>query len=88
MRTLKVILITIFCNMAISSHVLACDEMIVLAVADIISLDEAIKAVKKNSKGKVLDAQTKQMNGQPVHVIKVLTDKGHVKKIRVQGTRK
>lgn len=86
MRYIKSLLLAICFNVAISNSILACDTNIILAVADTVTLDQAIDKVKKSSKGKVLDAKTIQIDGQPIHVIKVLTKKGHVKKIRVQTT--
>lgn len=50
-----------------------------------VTLDEAVHRVKKNNRGKVLDAKTVHKNGEPVHVIKVLTNDGRVKKIRVKS---
>jgi len=84
MRYIKILLLAIVFNVVISTTLLACDGSIVLAVADTVTLDQAINKVKKNSKGKVLGAKTVQINGQPVHVIKVLTTKGRVKRIRIQ----
>jgi len=86
MRYIKSLLLAICFNIAISNTILACDTSNILAVADTVTLDQAINKIKKDSKGKVLGAETLQINGQPVHVIKVLTKKGHVKKIRVQTT--
>ncbi len=62
----------------------SCETVIVLAQADIITLDEAVKKVKTNNNGKVLSAQTKQIDGQSMHIIKILTIDGHVKKVRIQ----
>jgi len=53
--------------------------------ANEITLDEAVHRVKNNNQGKVLDAKTVHKNGEPVHVIKVLTNDGRVKKIRVKS---
>jgi len=50
------------------------------------TLDQAVKQVKKNKQGKVLAAETKQIEGNaPVHIIKILTNKGRVKKIRIKA---
>ncbi|MBV1875405.1 MAG: hypothetical protein KUG50_02130 [Cycloclasticus sp.] len=86
MPYIKTLLLAVFFNIAISNSILAGDTNIVLAATGTITLDQAIDKVKKGSKGKVLDAETLQIDGQPVHVIKVLTTKGRVKKIRVQTT--
>ncbi|HIG79888.1 MAG TPA: hypothetical protein EYG50_10385 [Cycloclasticus sp.] len=55
-----------------------------LAEAEIITLDQAVNRIRKGRKAKVLSAETLQIDGQPVHVIKVLTQTGHVKKIRIK----
>ena len=84
MRYTKALLLAILFNIVISTSILACDTHIILAAAEIVTLDQAINTVKKKNKGKVLGAETLQIDGQPVHVIKVLTQKGRVKKIRIQ----
>ena len=62
----------------------SCETVIILAQADVTTLDDAVKKVKKNNKGKVLSAQTKTIDGQSMHIIKILTVDGHVKKVRIQ----
>lgn len=84
MRYIKALVLAILFNVTISTSILACDTAIILAAADNITLDQAINEIKNNNKGKILDAKTRQIDGQPVHEIKVLTPKGHVKKIRIQ----
>jgi len=51
----------------------------------LITLDQAVKQVKQNKQGKVLAAETKQLDDATVHVIKVLTSDGRVKKIRIKA---
>jgi len=51
----------------------------------LITLDQAVKQVKQNKQGKVLAAETKQQDDAPVHIIKVLTNDGRVKKIRIKA---
>lgn len=51
----------------------------------VITLDQAVKQVKQNKQGKVLAAETKQIEAAPVHIIKVLTNDGRVKKIRIKA---
>lgn len=80
-NTLLILLLIMF----FSGNALACTEEIILVQADIVNLDEAIERVKKSKNGKILDAQTQELDGKPVHVIKVLTESGHVKKVRIQA---
>ncbi|MEO1879390.1 MAG: hypothetical protein ABGX40_05375 [Methylococcales bacterium] len=49
----------------------------------ILSLDEATKKIIKESKSKILDATTEVVNGNNVHIIKVLTADGRVQYIKV-----
>ncbi|ORU92941.1 MAG: hypothetical protein A6F70_04275 [Cycloclasticus sp. symbiont of Bathymodiolus heckerae] len=62
----------------------ACETTLILAEAEVITLDQAVKRIKDGKRGKVLGAETLQLKGHPVHVIKVLTKKGHVKKIHIK----
>ncbi|PHS71717.1 MAG: hypothetical protein COB22_06825 [Cycloclasticus sp.] len=86
MPYLKTLLFVILLNISVSLPVLAGDSVIILAKADHVTLDEAVNRVKKQKKGKVLGAETLQIDGQPTHVIKVLTNEGRVKKIRLKST--
>ena len=49
-----------------------------------ITLDQAVAEMKKDTRLKVLDAETVDFNGQKVHQIKILTHDGYVKKINVR----
>ena len=51
----------------------------------VVTLDQAVQQVKQNKQGKVLAAETKQTQGSSVHIIKVLTNEGRVKKIRIKS---
>jgi hypothetical protein len=85
MRYLNTLLLaTILCTL-VSLPVMACESIIVVAEADRVTLDQAVNRVKENNRGKVLGAKTIQVDGQAVHVIKVLTKNGRVKKLRIQG---
>jgi predicted phosphatase len=64
---------------------LAHDVRIILAEAKFISLDQAVKRVKVKQHAKVLSAKTVQIDGDAVHVVKVLTKAGRVKKIRINS---
>jgi len=68
----------------VSPTILANTDDIVLAQQQV-TLDQAVKQVKKNKQGKVLAAETKKIGATPVHVIKVLTNGGHVKKIHIKA---
>lgn len=52
-------------------------------ILPVLSLDEATKKIIVESKNKVLDATTEVINGNNVHVIKVLTANGRVQYIKV-----
>jgi len=84
MRPINLLLLAFVCSIMMSTPALACDTTIILAQADNMTLDQAINKVKGEKKGKILDAKTRQINGQVVHEIKVLTSQGHVKKIQIQ----
>jgi len=68
----------------VAPTILANTGDIVLAQQQV-TLDQAVKQVKKNKQGKVLAAETKKIGATPVHVIKVLTNDGHVKKIHIKA---
>jgi uncharacterized membrane protein YkoI len=52
-------------------------------ILSVLSLDEATKKIIEESKNKVLDAATEEINGVNTHIIKVLTEDGRVQYIRV-----
>ncbi|MBL4743071.1 MAG: PepSY domain-containing protein [Cycloclasticus sp.] len=82
-----VLIIILLTGTVFATNALACDTEIILAEAELVTLDQAVNQVKRRQKGKVLGAETLQEDGAPVHVIKILTKKGHVKKIRVNTRR-
>ena len=49
------------------------------------SLSEAVEQVRRQYGGRIVSAETQVSGGREVHVIKVLTDDGKVKTVRVQG---
>jgi len=81
----KAFALALFLSAISSAPVIACDTNIVLAA---LTLDEAVKGVKNREEGKVLNAETVEIEGEAVHVIKVLTKSGRVKKIRVNTEEK
>ena len=49
------------------------------------SLSEAVEQVRRQYKGRIISAETQTRGNREVHVIKVLTDGGEVKTVRVPG---
>ena len=50
-----------------------------------LSLSQAVEQVRRQYKGRIVSAVTEINGNREVHVIKVLTDDGKVKTVRVQG---
>jgi hypothetical protein len=50
-----------------------------------VSLSQAVEQVRRQYKGQIVDARTEVKGNREVHVIRVLTDDGKVKTVRVQG---
>ena len=50
-----------------------------------VSLSQAVEQVRRQYKGRIVSAVTEVNGKREVHVIKVLTDDGKVKTVRVQG---
>lgn len=50
-----------------------------------ISLDEAVSRARQQNKGKVLSAETVNVDGRKVYQIKILTKDGRVKRTRVDA---
>ncbi len=50
-----------------------------------ISLDAAVAAVRARTEARILAAETRQAGGQPVHLIRILTRKGKVRRIRIDA---
>ena len=48
-------------------------------------LDRAVSKIRKKTGGRVLSAETKRGNGKDVHVIRILTKDGKVKRHRVDA---
>jgi len=57
---------------------------IVLAKSEM-SLDAAVAMVRERFGGKVISASTSNRGGKKVHVIKVLSDEGRVRTVRVDA---
>jgi hypothetical protein len=50
-----------------------------------VSLSQAVEQVRRQYKGQIVSATTEVKGNREVHVIRVLTDDGKVKTVRVQG---
>ncbi|OOZ36215.1 hypothetical protein BOW51_08185 [Solemya velesiana gill symbiont] len=50
------------------------------------SLDREVERVRRETGARVLSAETRRVDGQPVHVIRVLTDDGRVKRFRIDAS--
>ena len=51
------------------------------------TLSQAVEQVRKQYNGRIVDAQTRVSGGQETHIIKVLTDDGKVRTVRIPGCR-
>jgi hypothetical protein len=49
------------------------------------TLSEAVEMVKRQYRGRIVSAETKMNGNREVHVIKVLTEDGKVKTVRIPG---
>jgi hypothetical protein len=49
------------------------------------TLSEAVEQVRRQYGGRIVSAETRVSGGREVHIIKVLTDDGKVKTVRVPG---
>ncbi|HZW58745.1 MAG TPA: hypothetical protein VFE85_00510 [Woeseiaceae bacterium] len=59
--------------------------MLLLAQGDCPSLSDAVERVRRQYQGRIVSAETERRGKREVHVIKVLTDDGKVKTVRIQG---
>ena len=59
--------------------------MLLVGIANAMSLSQAVKQVKRDTGGKVLSAETRVQGNKEVHFVKVLTQDGRVRTVRVQG---
>ena len=51
------------------------------------TLSQAVEQVRRQYGGRIVSAETKVSGGRETHVIKVLTDDGKVKTVRIPGKR-
>lgn len=78
-------LLLMMCLMFMSPFVAVADPAKAQNAPALITLDQAVKRVKQLKTGKILAAETRQHGDTAVHIIKVLTDGGRVKKVRIQA---
>jgi len=60
---------------------------LVVQQANGVTLSQAVEQVRRQYNGRIVSAETKVSGGRETHVIKVLTDDGKVKTVRVPGRR-
>lgn len=60
----------------------------ILAEQNLISKEQAIAIAKSRYKGKVLSADLEHDNGTPAYRVKLVTDKGRVKTVRINAREK
>lgn len=60
-------------------------EPLLLAQRDGPTLAEAVEQVRRQYNGRIVSAETQTRGNREVHVIKVLTDDGKVKTVRING---
>ena len=53
-----------------------------------VSLSQAVEQVRRQYKGRIVSAVTEIQGNREVHVIKVLTNDGKVKTVRIQGQKR
>ena len=59
--------------------------MMLISIANALTLSQAVQKVKRDTGGKVLSAQTRVEGNREVHFVKVLTQDGRVRTVRVKG---
>jgi uncharacterized membrane protein YkoI len=61
------------------------ERVLVVAQNNGPTLDQAVEQVRKQYNGRIVSAETKVSGNREVHYIKVLTDDGKVKTVKVPG---
>ncbi len=88
MRTLLTILL-ISMSLAATPEVFAADDargrQLLLAQGGGKTLNEAVEQVRRQYNGRIVSAETRVKSGREVHHIKVLTESGKVKTVKVNG---
>ena len=60
-------------------------QPLVIAQGNCKSLNQAVEDVRRQYGGRIVDAKTRRSGNRETHEIKVLTDDGKVKTVRVPG---
>ncbi|MCU7810437.1 MAG: PepSY domain-containing protein [Candidatus Thiodiazotropha sp. (ex Notomyrtea botanica)] len=50
-----------------------------------LSLDQAVRQAKERVDGRVISAETRENNGQRTHNIRILTDDGKLRRLRIDA---
>jgi len=58
---------------------------LLVAQSDGMSLNEAVEQVRRQYNGRIVSAETKRSGNREVHHIKVLTEDGKVKTVKIPG---
>lgn len=61
------------------------ESRLVVAQNNCTSLSEAVERVRRQYNGRIVSAETRKSGNREVHHIKVLTDDGKVKTVRIPG---
>ncbi|HEX2140163.1 MAG TPA: hypothetical protein VHG33_10665 [Woeseiaceae bacterium] len=61
------------------------DGRFMVAQQDGLSLNEAVERVRQQYRGRIVSAETRLNGNREVHIIKVLTEDGKVKTVRISG---
>ncbi len=71
----------------LTQTLIALGLLLAVAVANAMSLSDAVNKVRRETGGKVLSARTEIRSDREVHIVKVLTQDGRVRTVRVNGDR-
>ncbi len=70
-------------------HILLCTTWLAVLFSSSLladtSLDEAVSEARDRYPGRVLSAETRADNGHTTHNIRILTDEGHVRRLRMDA---
>ena len=91
MHTIRHLMLTCLAAAALTAGALpataTAGERLTLAQSDGPTLSQAVDQVRRQYRGRIVSAETQVRGNREVHVIKVLTDDGKVKTVRVSGRR-
>ena len=91
MRSLLTILL-LTCSLAIAPVAVASADSgggrIVVAQGGGKSLNEAVEQVRRQYNGRIVSAETRMQGDREVHYVKVLTEGGKVKTVKVNGKKR